>query len=112
MLFWLVFLSDPGDVTIVDMLLKHGAQVDAVDARGCTPLHHAAQQGHAQVVHLLLLRGMISIFWSISGLSYSSVGAHINDRDNAGHTALMWASYGGHINVCMLLVRLLHFLHL
>ena len=45
-----------------------------MDNDGKTPLHHAASDGHAEMVELLLERG-----------------AHINARDNYGRTALDYA---------------------
>jgi hypothetical protein len=39
------------------MLLKHGANVNAVDSQGGTPLHHAASWGRREVIDLLLARG-------------------------------------------------------
>ena len=39
------------------VLLAHGAAVDAVELKGRTPLHHAAYAGHAACVHVLLRHG-------------------------------------------------------
>jgi len=43
-----------GHADIVELLLKHGAHVDATSWYGSTPLHYAAYNGHANVVKLLL----------------------------------------------------------
>lgn len=41
----------------VDLLLKHGAEVNAKDAKGNTPLHLAAVYGDPEIVSALLTRG-------------------------------------------------------
>ena len=41
----------------VDFLLQKGAEVDPIDSRGKTPLHLAAELGHAETARLLLLAG-------------------------------------------------------
>lgn len=43
-----------GDIGLVGVLLRHGADVDAQSVGG-TPLHLAAQNGHVRVVNALLL---------------------------------------------------------
>ena len=44
-------------ISIVKVLLKHGADVNAATALGHTALHIAAKRGHAEVARLLLDRG-------------------------------------------------------
>gem|GEM_PF-1314161 len=46
-----------GDVEIVEVLLKRGADPNVKDDNGQTPLHIAAQEGHVDVVRVLLERG-------------------------------------------------------
>jgi ankyrin repeat protein len=41
----------------VAVLLSKGADLEADDDRGRTPLHYAAEAGHAQIVSLLLSKG-------------------------------------------------------
>jgi ankyrin len=43
-----------GDVKITEILISHGADVNAINSRGETPLHLAAQWCHPEVVRLLL----------------------------------------------------------
>jgi ankyrin repeat protein len=57
--------------SVVDLLLSHGAELDAVDDRGRTALMMAAEIGHAEVVKLLIGRG-----------------ADQSVRDKGGRTAL------------------------
>jgi ankyrin repeat protein len=72
-----------GDVEMVRLLLDQGAEVDAKDGFGKTPLLHAAACGHANrlpLVSLLLERG-----------------ADVNTKDVGGRTALhivmMWSNW-------------------
>jgi ankyrin repeat protein len=45
---------------IVEVLLAHGAEVNAKDGNGWTPLHFAAHEGYKDVVELLLRKGAIN----------------------------------------------------
>ena len=53
------------------LLDEGGAFVDVANSRGFTPLHYAAQQGHAEVARILL-----------------AAGADPGARNNAGQTPL------------------------
>ncbi|MFM7135004.1 MAG: ankyrin repeat domain-containing protein, partial [Planctomycetota bacterium] len=46
-----------GAAEVVVLLLKAGAEVNAKDNKGGTPLHRAAGRGHAKVVAVLLKAG-------------------------------------------------------
>lgn len=45
-----------GDLSLVELLLQHGAQVDAVDSLGRTALHHSVLHGKNPCAKLLLTR--------------------------------------------------------
>jgi ankyrin repeat protein len=67
-------LARRGDVDQIKALLARGADVNAKDQWGATPLHAATIQGHEEVVKLLLTRG-----------------ANINVQDNRRATPLHYA---------------------
>ncbi|MFP6598584.1 MAG: ankyrin repeat domain-containing protein, partial [Candidatus Hydrogenedentota bacterium] len=46
--------SSGGNARLVDLLLRHGSQVNAQNIFGKTALHYAALKGHVQIVGLLL----------------------------------------------------------
>ena len=52
----LVALTPP-NVEVVRVLLKNGAQVNAVEQRGWTPLHFAARSAPIEVIEMLLAAG-------------------------------------------------------
>jgi len=67
-------------------MLAAGAEVNAQDNYGSTPLMWAARNDHAAICTLLL-----------------AAGAEVNAQDNNGSIALMWAARYGHADVCDLL---------
>lgn len=69
------------------LLLKYGADVDAVDDYGFTPLRYAAFYGVVENCQLLL-----------------DNGADVNAACRGGTTPLHWAARGGWYEVCELLL--------
>ena len=67
-----------GDASLVRTLLNRGAEVNAADNTGMTPLMHAVRNGHTAVVELLLDRDAYS--WA---------------RNKTGMTPLMLATAQG-----------------
>jgi ankyrin repeat protein len=86
----LILAARRGDLPALEALLQ-GAQADVnqVDGKyGSTALMFAGQEGHLEVVKMLL-----------------AAGARVNDANaNDGTTALMYAAWEGHIDVVELLV--------
>lgn len=62
------------DLTRLEVLLKRGANINAKDGRGLTPLMYCAVAGSAQAMKLLIDKG-----------------ADVNSRNAFGSTALMWS---------------------
>ena len=60
--------------TLAEMLLSHGADVNARDKDGYTPLHYAAQKGSKEVGELLI-----------------ASGAKVNAKTKSGETPYYWA---------------------
>lgn len=52
--------SSLGNLAVVNVLLRHGADVDASEASGATPLYEAAVVGHVEVVTALLQAGAVA----------------------------------------------------
>ena len=69
-------------------LLDDGADINAKDNQGFSPLIYAAQQGHLPLVDLLVLRG-----------------ADLNLANNYGATSLSMAAQDGLLEVVKLLVK-------
>ncbi len=77
-----------GSVGRVEKLLDAGVGVNAPDAEGASPLHHAALSGAVPVMNLLIARG-----------------ANLNARDRTGMTVLMYAAMAGKVEAVQRIVE-------
>jgi len=75
-----------GNYDVVQLLLKHGANVDAKDNTDSTPLHLASRCRLLDAIQLLLQNG-----------------ANVHAQDREGKTAFIVASGRGHQEVMQLL---------
>lgn len=83
----LVDAAAEGNALSAKALIEQGANVEALENDGWTPLTSAAREGHLEVVKLLLEKG-----------------ANVNKLEGGGHTALFWASRNQHQQVIELLL--------
>ena len=116
-----------GHDAIVEMLLAHGADEHVPDETGKPPIIYAAGAGQLDVVKRLLARNvdvnarypneLTLLMWAAGAdekvgqdevvrlVTYLlDAGAHIDDRDARGRTALMIAAEGGRPDVVNLLL--------
>lgn len=73
---------DRGKLDMVQLLLRHGADVNSRDPEATLPLFKAIFRGHLCVVRELL-----------------AAGANPNGRDEVGHNPLHWLAHGGMVEV-------------
>jgi ankyrin repeat protein len=71
---------------VKSLVTTQGADVNATDERGSTPLLEAARYGHEDIAALLI-----------------AAGANLKAKDNDGKTALMLAIQGDHEDVVRVL---------
>jgi len=76
-----------GHTTAVRALLDGGAEVNAIDPNGWTPLMEAVFAGHTDTIRALVEQG-----------------ADVNTKDQTGWTPLMEAASKGHTEVVMILL--------
>ena len=76
------------DETVCKQLLAKGANVNARDEDGCTPLIWAVLAKNKNVVELLLAHG-----------------ADVNCKNNQGETAIYWAAMSGDMEIASLLLQ-------
>ncbi|XP_062974534.1 ankyrin repeat domain-containing protein 63 [Elgaria multicarinata webbii] len=72
-----------GYLEVTELLVQFGADPDAVDSRGWSPLMYAASQGQTAVIEWLLR-------------VFRRLGLYLERADRSGRTALLLASAGGH----------------
>ena len=113
---------------VVKMLLAHGADGRAADDTGKPPIVYAAASGSLDIVKQLLAlnidvnaryaNDLTLLMWA-SGPDESvaeaqalevvswlvDAGAHVDDRDDRGRTALMTAAEGNHADIVQLLLK-------
>jgi ankyrin repeat protein len=116
-----------GDEPLVHLLLDKGADANAVDGTGKTAICYAAARGFPPVVRRLLDSGvdpnkrygndLTALMWAAGYTEEAGTqdmdeiiklliarGAHLDDRDNRGRTALMIAAAVGHTTAAELLI--------
>lgn len=76
-----------GHTAAVHVLLDGGADINAIDRNGWTPLMEAVFAGHVETIRALLARG-----------------ADVNTKDQADWTPLMEAASKGHVEAVMILL--------
>ena len=79
-----------GDVAELRRLVANGRNVNERDADGCTALHYAANNGHVEVLQVLL----------------EQLGADKDAKDVNGATALHWAALYGRVEALRVLVQM------
>jgi ankyrin repeat protein len=116
-----------GSDAIVELLLAHGADDRGADETGKPPIVYAAARAKLDIVKRLLARNvdvnaryandLTLLMWAAGAdekvpeadalkmVSYLlEVGAHVDDRDARGRTALMIAAEGGRAEIANLLL--------
>jgi ankyrin repeat protein len=114
--------AEAGDTQLVARLLGEGRDVNEADESGYTALFLASQNGHVEVVRLLLARKGVKVNKTAqngaTALMVASLKGHVevvrlllarkdvevNKSEEDGYTALTLASYEGHVEVVRLLL--------
>ena len=118
----LIETAENGQVEVCQLLIERGANVNATNRSGITPLHLAAYYGHVEVCRLLIdrradINTMTSSNWTPLHLAafhgyvdacqlLIQAGANVNATTyNDGMTPLHWAATKGHVEVCQRLIQ-------
>jgi len=116
----LLFAANKGYVNIAKTLIKHGADVNAVDFQGRTALMYAAQNGDVDMIKVLLNadadiripddQEQNALHFAVQACHLQAMqvllqhNARINKRDVAGRSALMKACSNGSESIVTLLL--------
>jgi ankyrin repeat protein len=111
-----------GDIERIRKLISQGADANAKDNRGMTPLHKAAYYGRRQIAEVLIAKGANVNETDTAGQTPLHIaanfgakfvpelllakGADVNARDNSGNTALHEAAGVWHVDKNVLEVLL------
>lgn len=57
---------ETADIGMLELLLQYGANINAIDARGQTPLHHCILKGKATFAKLLLARWFLLLLLAVT----------------------------------------------
>jgi len=76
-----MFASRSGYLDIAELLLDHGADVNANEENLWTPLHLASLHGHLETVEVLLNRGADVHARNINGRTPSGLASRSGGRD-------------------------------
>uniref|UniRef100_A0A182Q172 Sex-determining protein fem-1 n=1 Tax=Anopheles farauti TaxID=69004 RepID=A0A182Q172_9DIPT len=109
-----------GRLSIVKMLLQHGAHIDRCTKKGSTPLRAACYEGRLDVIQYLYDHGadvctanmynntcvMIAAYKNYTDvlLYLLAKGARVNEQAQCGASALYYAAECGHVEVCEILL--------
>ncbi|HZU67798.1 MAG TPA: sigma-70 family RNA polymerase sigma factor [Ktedonobacteraceae bacterium] len=113
--------AERGNVSIAELLIDYGADVNATTRSGLTPMYNAILGHHTGMVQLLLARGANVNATIANGLAplhlaamkgYSDIAAllpdnraQVNAQSRAGRTPLHWAAINGHGAIVQLLLE-------
>ena len=86
-----LYLAGYNNIEVAELLLEHGADVNAQDKGGLIPLHNASSYGHLDIAALLI--------------KYHTA---VNATDKWGFTPLHEAAQKGRTQLCALLVNTRH----
>lgn len=67
--------AEQGNIHAVHHLLSYGADIDAIDEYGRTPLHYAVTNKHIDIVRLLVERGATTTIADINGANPMQLAA-------------------------------------
>jgi len=105
---------------MVELLIAKGADVNAKNKYGSTPLHRAASGGHKEITEILIAKGAdvnAKNHRGMTPLQFAAMkghkeiaelliakGADVNAKENHGRTPLHGAAFHGHKEVVELLI--------
>lgn len=88
----------------MELLIEHGADINATDSDGKTPLHTASRKDSVDCAALLI--GAVCLYFIVVViLSRADKGAHVNARDHMGWTALHEAASERSVHTAQLLIE-------
>lgn len=92
-----------GHANIVEILISHGADLEARDGQGLTALHHASWRGHSEIVETLMEHGA-AVNKKVNMTAFTAFPTEEIAERPRGHTSLYLATQMKHWTVMEQLV--------
>lgn len=90
----LISAAKEGNITACKLLLEQGAEVNAMDEKGNTPLHYAAQGGYTELCKLLLEHGADV---NVMGNRYCWTPLHFAAEEGCTETCKLLLEHGAQV---------------
>jgi ankyrin repeat protein/transglutaminase-like putative cysteine protease len=97
------FAAHAGQINVVEYLIAAGADIEAENIKGETPLQLASNRGHREITELLRAKVSETSIHGAARLgaldkvkAFLEKGVDVNAKDAEGMTPLHLAAYGGH----------------
>lgn len=88
----------------IKIFFENGADINARNKHGFTPLHLAIAAGNLERTQFILSLGLADLRVAVPSWAINSIAADVNAKDNEGNTPLHLASKLGYLEIAKILI--------